>query len=77
MFFGREPVLIASAIRAVVLAAVTFGLELSSEQIAALMFAVEAVLALLTRQSVTSPATLEAAGLSKAQVVAKAEAKKD
>ena len=70
---NREPVVIAAAIRSVILAAVTFGVDLSPEQIASVMLAVEAVLALITRQSVTSSATLLNAGTSKAQVVAQAE----
>jgi hypothetical protein len=51
--FGREPVAITAAIRAIILLATAFGLQWSAEQIAATMVAVEAVLALLTRQSVT------------------------
>jgi hypothetical protein len=74
--FGKEPVVIAGAVRAIILAAVAFGLELTPEQIAATMLAVEAVLTLLTRQSVTATATLQAAGLSKAEVVQRAEANK-
>jgi hydrogenase-4 membrane subunit HyfE len=49
----NEPVLIATAIRAVILAAVAFGLKWSAEQVAALMIAVEAILALITRALVT------------------------
>lgn len=54
----KEPVAIAAAIRAVLLAAVAFGLKWTPEQIAALMIAVEAVLAVVTRQSVTPMVTL-------------------
>ena len=53
----NEPVMIGAAIRAVILAAVTFGLSITTEQIAALMVAVEAVMALITRGIVT-PNTL-------------------
>jgi hypothetical protein len=53
----REPVAIAAAIRGLILAAVAFGLNWTAEQVAALMFAVEAVLALVVRQSVTPNAT--------------------
>ena len=71
--FGREPVLIAGAIRAVILVGTAFGLDWTAEQIAAVMLAVEAVLAAVTRQTVTSPATLRDAGTSKAEVTLKAE----
>ena len=49
----KEPVLIASAIRALLLAVVAFGPVLSADQIAALMVFVEAILALVTRALVT------------------------
>ena len=74
MGWNREPVAIAGAIRAVILCAVAFGLKWSPEQIAAVMLAVEAVLTLVTRQSVVTPNTLEKAGTSKAQIVADAAA---
>lgn len=51
--FGRETVLWTTAIRGVILAVMAFGVKVTAEQLAAVMFAVEAVLALLTRQSVT------------------------
>lgn len=51
--FGREPVAIAAAIRALILCAVAFGLHWSPEQIAATMIAVEAILALITRSQVS------------------------
>jgi len=50
---GREPVAIVNAVRLVVLAAVTFGLELSEIQIVSAMTALEAVLTLVTRSVVT------------------------
>lgn len=49
----KEPVAIMAALRAVVFCAAAFGLELSGEQIAALMLAVEAVLGLVTRAMVS------------------------
>jgi hydrogenase-4 membrane subunit HyfE len=49
----NEPVVIGTAIRAVLLAAMAFGLNWSAEQLAAIMLAVEAVLALITRALVT------------------------
>ena len=55
---GREPVAIAAVVRAAILLGTAFGLGWSAEQIAAVMVFVEAVLALLTRQSVTPMATL-------------------
>lgn len=48
-----EPVAVAAAIRAVLLAAVAFGLSWTVEQIAAFMIAVEAVFAVVTRSKVT------------------------
>lgn len=51
--FQNEPVAIAAAIRAIILAAVTFGLQWTPEQIAQIMFALEAVLALFVRSKVT------------------------
>lgn len=49
----NEPVLIGGAIRAVLLAAMAFGLQVTPEQLAAVMLAVEAVIALVTRAFVT------------------------
>lgn len=48
----NEPILIATAIRAVILAAIGFGLDWTGEQVAQVMLAVEAVTALV-RQLVT------------------------
>jgi hypothetical protein len=50
--FGREPVLWMAAIRSIVLLAVLFGFELSTEQITGLLISVEAILALITRSQV-------------------------
>lgn len=55
---NTEPVAIGAAIRAIILVAVAFGLKWSVEQIAAIMLAVEAVLVVFTRQSVTPNAKL-------------------
>lgn len=49
----NEPVLLATAIRLTILAGVAFGLGWTAEQTAATMAAVEAVLAIVTRQMVT------------------------
>lgn len=49
----KEPVAIAAAVRSVVLLAVAFGLKWTPEQIAAIMVALEAVLALFVRSQVT------------------------
>lgn len=56
--FGKEPVAIAGALRAIILCAVAFGLKWTPEQIGATMLAVEAVLTLITRKTVTPVATL-------------------
>jgi len=50
---NREPVAIAAALRLVLLAAVTWGLNATPEQIAATCVAVEAVLVLVVRRRVT------------------------
>ena len=70
-----EPVAVAAAIRAVILAAVAFGLEWTGEQVAAVMLAVETVLVLVLRSQVTSNDTLQRAGTSRQQIqdVAKSE----
>ena len=49
----QEPVLFSGAFRAGLLAIMAFGLSLSPEQLASVMFFVEAVLSFLTRGSVT------------------------
>lgn len=50
---NREPVALVNAVRLCLLAAVTFGLELSDVQIVAAMAALEAVLTVLVRSRVT------------------------
>lgn len=50
---AREPALVTSAVRALLYCAILFGLALSAEQMAAVVLAVEAVLALVTRAVVT------------------------
>jgi hypothetical protein len=55
--FGREPVAIFSAVRAIILCAVLFGLDWTEVQVAGVMLVVETLLALFTRQSVTPNAT--------------------
>jgi len=49
----NEPVMIGGAIRAILLAFMAFGTHITPEQLAAVMLAVEAVLALVTRALVT------------------------
>ena len=56
----NEPTLIAGAIRAIILALTAFGFDLTGEQIAALMLAVEAVLTLVNRALVTPNQLAEA-----------------
>lgn len=51
--FSREPVAIAAIVRTGILLLVAFGFKLSVEQIAAVMAFTEAILGLITRQSVT------------------------
>lgn len=57
MIFGRQPVVISTAIRAVLLAAVGFGLSWEPEQIAVFMLAVEAILAVIVAPAVTPTAS--------------------
>ena len=51
--FGREPALIAGFVQAVIMAGMTFGLNLTTEQFAAVMTVVTLGLALLVRRAVT------------------------
>lgn len=57
--WGREPVAIAAAVRAVLVAVAGFGFDLEPEQIAGIVLAVEAVLAVAVRGSVYAPATVD------------------
>jgi uncharacterized membrane protein len=54
----QEPVAIVNAVRLIALAAMSFGLSLTPTQLVAAMAALEAVLTLFTRSSVTSPASM-------------------
>lgn len=56
--WGREPVLILGVIQAGLALVVSFGLELSSGQIGAIMAFSAAVLSLIARRTVTSPTTV-------------------
>lgn len=49
----NEPVLLGTAIRATILAVAAFGFHITADQIAALMLAVESIIALVTRAFVT------------------------
>lgn len=53
MIFGREPAAIAAVVAIAVNLAITFGLKLSSDQIALINALVVAALGLLVRQNVT------------------------
>ena len=55
--FGREPVAIYAFINAVIICAVTFGLQLDANQIGSILTVVNVGLALITRTSVVSPET--------------------
>jgi hypothetical protein len=59
MIFRREPALIIGAVQSVIALAVAFGFELSNEQTGALLAVTAAVLAVVTRQNVYAPATVE------------------
>lgn len=72
---NRQPVAIAAAIRAIILASVAFGLSWTAEQVAALMFAVEAVLVLFVQPQVTPNVTVaEQVADAKTETRAKVEA---
>jgi hypothetical protein len=65
-----EPVAIVNVVRLLLLAAATFGLELTNAQLIASMTALEAILTLFTRSQVTSANSLAAMApkdLAKAQ----------
>lgn len=64
----REPVLTVAAIQAALTAAVALGLDLSTDQIAAVVGASGALLALVVRQAVISPATVAASATSPQEV---------
>lgn len=72
-----EPVLIGAAVRAIILASTSFGLHWTADQIASTMLAVEAVLAVFTRSSVTSSATIHQAGLTVGAIEAAAAVNKE
>ena len=55
MIFGRNPVLISTAIMALVALGVAFGLDWSGEQVASIEVAVGAVLAVIANRSVNVP----------------------
>lgn len=50
---AAEPVAIAALIRAIIVCAVAFGLQLTADQIAAVMVVVELAAAIITRSKVT------------------------
>lgn len=50
--WGREPVLIVEALKTLLALAVAFGLDLSAEQVAAILAAAGALLALVARSRV-------------------------
>ena len=58
--WGREPALILTAVNAILALLVGFGLNLTPEQQALIYAAISAVLGVVVRQQVTSPATLAA-----------------
>jgi hypothetical protein len=51
---NRNPVLLAGAVRTIILCAVSFGLQWTPEQIASTMLAVEAVLGLFVKSNTVS-----------------------
>lgn len=59
MIFGREPALIAGAIAIAINLAISFGLNLSTDQVALINALVVAVLSIIVRQNVTPTASNE------------------
>lgn len=57
MIFGREPALIAGAIAIAINLAISFGLNLSTDQVALINALVVAVLSIIVRQNVTPVAS--------------------
>lgn len=55
-FINAQPTLVATAVRAILLAAIAFGLKWTVEQLGAFMLAVEAILALFNWSKVTPTA---------------------
>ena len=51
--FGREPVLVLGFLRAIVVLAVSFGLNLTQDQLVALYLVLELTVSLIARQRVT------------------------
>lgn len=59
MIWNREPVAVVNAVRLVILAGVSFGLDLEPGQIVAVMGALEAVLTLVARSAVVPNDTVD------------------
>ena len=57
--FGREPVAIAATFAIALNLALTFGLNVSSDQVSLINALVIAILALVVRSNVTAPANLK------------------
>jgi hypothetical protein len=55
---SKEPAVLVGLVQAVLALAVSFGLDLTPEQVGAIMAVTSALLALLVRQAVVSPATI-------------------
>jgi hypothetical protein len=70
--WSREPAALIGALRAVLVAAVGFGLDLTAEQITLTVLALEAVLMPLTRSAVYAPATVTKLRAANARKVLKA-----
>jgi hypothetical protein len=63
-----EPAVVTGVLRLVIYAAVSFGLAWSPEQVMAVLAASEGVLTLVTRATVTSTRTIEAAGMTSEEI---------
>lgn len=76
-FLQAEPVAIVNAVRLIILAGITFGLNITPAQLLASMTALEAVLTLATRHAVIPTRTVEDAGHSVPQMKVDAQANRD
>ena len=59
MIFRREPAVLLSLVSSVIALAIGFGLDITSEQVGLIMAAVTAVIGVVTRSQVYSPASVE------------------
>lgn len=57
--WGREPAMVVAGVQAILGLLLSFGLQLTTEQVGAILALTAVALGLITRTQVTSPATME------------------